>query len=989
MNYESVAMPSESVETAEPKPKSAAKMRKRAPKACLSCRSRKVRCDVSQRGRPCMNCYLDNETCVVTGRASRLRGQRGENDELQTSYPPYTVDDYVNGGTSEDLVNSRVNGKVPSLGMDEEDYSPSRELPNSLNRTEIHASPEVEAQIWTGAPQQQASDGFNNQHGNRIASPFSTAQETTTLPLNTFNSFISPEIPLWTGDQRIAVNADVTYSYYPFLRVSNLRNIMPQDANYLESQGCLRVPTRAILDEFVQQYFLHIHPIMPIINEGDFWDMYCSETSTGPTETMSLVFFQALLFSSCNFVSKSSIKALGFPNIRAARAIFYRRTKLLYDFDTETSLIDLSQTALLLSFWATNWSLASKKLNSTWLGIAIQNARNSDAHLYAVKPAFSISTDPIQHKKQNTLKRLWWCCVIRDRILALGVRRTLQICRAHFDIDANTGLGYTDLADEIDRSRVYNAETKRYLIEIFVQLGELCSVLTDVVTLVFPLDDVPGWGRQMGSEGAAKLNECKAALRRWYKGASLRFPMFGGGSAPRMTNTNNNHFQHDSVILYTNLMYMHYHSARAALCHHEVLQLAVACTSPNLSSNLREFSNIYENRHELQDASCSLTECLRELIQLRLARWLPISAVACTALPLVLHIIDVKLSAQNKFKNGHTPPDPQMAAKQHRLNILIEAMKTYQPQYDGVDYISETIRHIINIAQLDAPTSAGVGFSGLGNDGKPSSISDWTDILASQPGYYLRLAMTMDLCFSKGRLVEESDFPANLRGLFAADFSSIRALSVRGMSTTPTPAPTTAPTTTTTTTTSQGHQTSYYVPNPTANIIPGTVRSLSSDEDSTTSPNSLDSHANSNSECHFDCGPHHHDQRQHQHQHQLHHATAGGAGDIDMSGMFDNTLSVDHLANEVLALYGLNAGSDLDQPLYGQGGMLGEDDWIEKAWSDEGINEPDDDDEDGDDTMVGTRDQDHGGGGGGADKETETERALLDALRDEGVSCSV
>lgn len=47
------------------------RVRKRARKACLYCRSRKVRCDVSQKGPPCMNCYLDDETCVVTGRASR------------------------------------------------------------------------------------------------------------------------------------------------------------------------------------------------------------------------------------------------------------------------------------------------------------------------------------------------------------------------------------------------------------------------------------------------------------------------------------------------------------------------------------------------------------------------------------------------------------------------------------------------------------------------------------------------------------------------------------------------------------------------------------------------------------------------------------------------------------------------------------------------------------------------------------------------------
>lgn len=57
---------------ADQQPNGSNRIRKRAPKACLSCRARKVRCDVSQRGRPCMNCYLDSESCVVTGRASRL-----------------------------------------------------------------------------------------------------------------------------------------------------------------------------------------------------------------------------------------------------------------------------------------------------------------------------------------------------------------------------------------------------------------------------------------------------------------------------------------------------------------------------------------------------------------------------------------------------------------------------------------------------------------------------------------------------------------------------------------------------------------------------------------------------------------------------------------------------------------------------------------------------------------------------------------------------
>jgi hypothetical protein len=37
----------------------------RAPRACLHCRSRKVRCDVFTGGSPCTNCRLDSLTCKV------------------------------------------------------------------------------------------------------------------------------------------------------------------------------------------------------------------------------------------------------------------------------------------------------------------------------------------------------------------------------------------------------------------------------------------------------------------------------------------------------------------------------------------------------------------------------------------------------------------------------------------------------------------------------------------------------------------------------------------------------------------------------------------------------------------------------------------------------------------------------------------------------------------------------------------------------------
>jgi hypothetical protein len=172
----------------------------------------------------------------------------------------------------------------------------------------------------------------------------------------------------------------------------------------------------------------------------------------------------------------------------------------------------------------------------------------------------------------------------------------------------------------------------------------------------------------------------------------------------------------------------------------------------------RPLVNFAESKHELQDAASGVTECLKELVHRNLARWLPTSAVVCTALPLVLNILDVKLSTPSSTSTleSSTPT-------QHRLNILVEAMRIYQPQYDGVDWVSEIIRHIVNLPQLDR--------THLQAEIRPK-VSNWVDILALQPSLYLRLAFALDMSLSKGRLPDDGDFPASLRGLFTDGFTS-------------------------------------------------------------------------------------------------------------------------------------------------------------------------------------------------------------------------
>jgi hypothetical protein len=273
---------------------------------------------------------------------------------------------------------------------------------------------------------------------------------------------------------------------------------------------------------------------------------------------------------------------------------------------------------------------------------------------------------------------------------------------------------------------------------------------------------------------------------------------------------------------------------------------------------------------------------------------------------------------------------------------LIEAMKTYQPQYGGVDYVSKTIRHIVNIAQLDTPappTTANV-------------INDWQDVLASQPGCYLRLAMTMDLSLSKGRLPEESDFPASLRGLFTAGYSSIKALMDAGKTNL-------APLPQQSNSFSSVHD-QMFLPASIPAVVMGTVKSLPSDADSN-SPGSLDSHSTA--------------------QQQLSHDSASDiyqsedpSGDVAMMeySFVDAALELEGLAGEALTGYFMpgdsphsSSGSDGD----GDGTLFDSNeaaatDWIGNAWGHDEVS--------------------MGGVGTGAKGDHDTARVLLEALKDGG-----
>lgn len=95
------------------------------------------------------------------------------------------------------------------------------------------------------------------------------------------------------------------FSSYGFLGLDSLPILPAEDVTFLELKGCLHIPEKSNLDELIRQYFLHIHPLLPVIDEAEFWMMYRGGHEWPQSNTMSLFVLQAMLSASCVVGSSS------------------------------------------------------------------------------------------------------------------------------------------------------------------------------------------------------------------------------------------------------------------------------------------------------------------------------------------------------------------------------------------------------------------------------------------------------------------------------------------------------------------------------------------------------------------------------------------------------------------------------------------------------------------------------------------------------------
>ncbi|KAL7947615.1 fungal-specific transcription factor domain-containing protein [Trichoderma barbatum] len=673
--------------------------RRRASKACLHCRQRKVRCDVTLRGVPCLNCQLDHQLCAVQERKSKrslsdskLSGHN-ERNSVTEGISTRLADDNPSGIDSIDQWAKRLSGFAPP----------------SLKGLSINAFDVPQNDTRTTESTCISLEGFSPKTANAISSVHNGSQ--TKGRLNTYNEF--------TDSTPLCIN-NIGYSSHdtlPFIRAPELGHLSALDIRFMQLNGCFDLPPMPILNEFVRMYFLHVHPIVPLIEEGEFWGSFSCTSG----EKISLLVFQAMIFAACAFIPGAIAEATGFDCPRSATAAFYKKAKILYDFEIESDPISLGQATLLFTFWPAGLRPSPSKSNSFWLSIAIRHAKSLRAH-HLTSSRNKQTTIPAQTR--TSLRRLWWCCYIRDRILALGLRRTLRIQEKY------PPLVLEDFENEIHRSRVYNAESKRRFFEIFMQISKLCVVVTDLLRLCSTSED--------GLESETSITDhhnaiadCTAQLQEWYDGARRQFPD-NAAEQPGIRP----HF----VIIQTNLMFTYYFSAKLALLHQEIFYAIRDSENGHDGVNGDGLCvTLAGKSDQVRDAIDNIIKHLTNPVRLGLAQYLPVSVVAFVAMPLMVQIVNAKIMTRGVV-------NPRAAVHRQQLHSLIGLIKQCHQRLDGIDAVCMTIRRLTDLAQARFMS------------GNTSQITECIDLIDHKPVEYLRLFLNLDLNLSNATMVDNIQF---------------------------------------------------------------------------------------------------------------------------------------------------------------------------------------------------------------------------------------
>lgn len=315
------------------------------------------------------------------------------------------------------------------------------------------------------------------------------------------------------------------------------------------------------------------------------------------------------------------------------------KLQLLYDFDYELDRLVLVQALLLMTYWYETPD--DQKDTWHWMGVAISLAHTIGLH----RNPGSTTMAPT---KQKLWKRIWWSCFMRDRLIALGMRRPTRIKDEDFDVPMleESDFEIAPLPDFInvippECTLMRDVNMQQELAVMCIAKAQLClcishmlktqySVLirdkmkpentTNSTMMLFP-------NKQL--DNVESVNAVDMELMAWAES----LPAVCQYRTLTPTDIENGK---STVAVQRMLLHMVYYTTISAL-HRPQFLPSSPTQAPTTSRQVQEMSRL-----RVRDAAMHITRMAAELHHFHLERFLPTTGVTVVLPAMIIHLLEMK-----------------------------------------------------------------------------------------------------------------------------------------------------------------------------------------------------------------------------------------------------------------------------------------------------------------------------------------------------------
>ena len=409
----------------------------------------------------------------------------------------------------------------------------------------------------------------------------------------------------------------------------------PVDIQYLATKGALTLPDDELQRALLRTYIQYVHGFMPILDLSAFLRPIVHHDGSA---TVSLLLFQAVMFSSVAFVDLEYLTARGYSSRRSARKVFFEKVRLLHDLAHETDRVAHLQALLLMAYWYERPE--DERETWYWTGIALSQAqvlgmhRNPD-HL-DISPAL-----------KGLRKRIWWSCFMRDRLVALGIRRPARIRSEDFNVPMLTldDFDTSPFEDKILRflGPLPMADDRSTMESMAVTCIELAQLCVHIGTILFTQYSILGNSASGGRENIAmmvvprksvdqlqEMAKCDLNLEYWLQNLNPACRYQTGNSPGAKQQNEGQRILH----LHQALLYMIYLTATAILHRPRALQ--------SNSNFVDSGSNTRLSRDKVADAVTGITGIVHDLCNHDQLRYVSTSTIPALLSATLILLLDIR-----------------------------------------------------------------------------------------------------------------------------------------------------------------------------------------------------------------------------------------------------------------------------------------------------------------------------------------------------------